>query len=77
MVKAKKADRLKVIKKSAEAKVPPKPKVIQRLVAERNVDRYKAQGYKVASNVLGDKHDRVLGVKTNTSDLVLMEKTNK
>ena len=73
-----KADKAEVqaAKKAAEVKAPPKPKTIQRLVAERNIEKYKALGYKVVK-CCKDKHNRVLGVNTNTSELTLMEKANK
>ena len=51
----------------------PKKKSNQRYVALRNVDKMKLNGWKEVS-ILKNKHDRVLGVKTNTSDLTLMEK---
>ena len=60
----------KVIKK-----VVAPPKKDQRLVAERNVERMLADGYKIAdSESIKDKHGRILGIKSHASDLVLMEK---
>lgn len=52
--------------------VAPKGKT-QRLVATRNVDRFKKDGWKEAKSSV-DKHNRTLGVNTNANDLVLMEK---
>ena len=48
-------------------------KKVQRYVSLRNIDKMKKQGWKEVS-LKKDKHDRVLGVKTNSSDLILMEK---
>jgi len=72
MVKAKK----KVVapkKKVAKKKVTKAPEEQQRLVAERNVERMKAEGWKVIGDGK-DRHGKVLNVRTHSSDLTLMEK---
>ena len=64
----------KIVKKVKEVvkKAAPQAKV-QRLVAARNVDRLKAEGYSVAKEGAADAKGKILGVRTHT-DLVLMEK---
>jgi len=59
-------------KKQPEKKVVP-PKKTQILVAERNVDKRVLGGWKIVGNPQDEK-GKVLGVKTNASDLILMEK---
>lgn len=49
-------------------------KKVQRLVALRNVDKLKDQGWKVVKKSYNDVEGRELGVKTHASDLTLMEK---
>ena len=51
------------------------PKKQLRLVAERNVEKMKTEGWKVADvDKIKDKHGRLLGIKSHSSDLILMEK---
>jgi len=57
---------------SGEKKLKPSKKA-QRLVAERNVKLRLLEGWKVVGKPQDDK-GKVLDVKTNASDLVLMEK---
>lgn len=59
---------------AAKIKLVVKPKKTQRLVAERNMDRLKAEGWKVVKEDVRDEHGKVLGARTNMSDLTLMEK---
>ena len=61
----------KVIKK--ESKVAKEKD--RRLVADRNVERMLKDGWKIVDvEKIKDGHGRLLGVKTNASDLTLMEK---
>lgn len=46
----------------------------QRLVALRNVDRMKEEGWKIVMGDIKDKHGRIMSAKVDVSDLVLMEK---
>ena len=64
----------KKIKKviAGEVKLKPTSKA-QRLVAERNVNKLKKEGWKAVGSAKDEK-GRVLNVDTHTSDLVLMEK---
>lgn len=59
---------IKIIKESQ-----PEIKKKQRLVRVDKVDQKKKEGWKEV-DLKKDKHNRLLGVNTNTSDLVLMEK---
>lgn len=47
-----------------------------RLIATRNVEKKKAEGW-VQIDKPKESHDREMGVKTNTEDMILMEKRNK
>ena len=60
-------------KESLKVVEPVKKGKDQRLVATRNVDAMKLKGWK-AVVAPKDKHDRVLGVRVNVSDVILMEK---
>jgi len=62
-------ERKAVVNKMTE---PNTSKKEQRLVAARNVARFKAYGYKVVSGA-ADAKGKVLGVRTHT-DLILMQK---
>ena len=71
--------KVKVVQKTEERKAvakkmtePNTSKKVQRLVADRNLDRFKGMGYKVVGGA-SDAKGKVLGVRTHT-DLVLMEK---
>ena len=69
-----KSDLLAAKKKIVAVKPLPKLDKIQKLVTERNVEKLKAQGYKIVAKNVTDKQGKVMGVRTNISDLVLMEK---
>ena len=58
---------------SVESNKKVQKKSNKRYVALRNVDKMKSEGWKEVK-VAKDKHDRVLGVKVNAPDLILMEK---
>jgi len=64
------------VKQMAFKKKEVKPKVekTQRLVAKRNIDRYKTLGYKVVKEDVRDKQGKVLGTRHHANELVLMEK---
>ena len=49
------------------------PQSNQRYVALRNVDKRKAEGWKIVEEVK-DKHGKRFGVRVHADDLVLMEK---
>lgn len=46
----------------------------ERLVAQRNVERLKKEGWTVVKDDPRDSEGRVLGVRTESKDLVLMSK---
>jgi len=51
-----------------------KKKVLERLVAERNIARRLKEGWKICDDKVEDKHGRKLGVRTHAKDLTLMTK---
>jgi len=70
-----------MVKKAVKKKAPEKIKEVkiltkkERLVAIRNVEKLKEQGWKVVNKPVTDKHERVLGAKSlSKPDVVLMEK---
>lgn len=61
-------------RKKATIDKPVKKEVAQRLVRRDNIDKRLKAGWKLVTEKVTDDRGRVLGVKTNASDLVLMEK---
>lgn len=63
-----------VAKPKAEAKAEPKVEIKQKLVSERNIERRKAEGWKIVDIGKANLDKKFLDNLKNNSDLVLMEK---
>lgn len=61
-------------KKKSKPKKKAKKGILYRLVAPRNLAKRLEMGWKESKNPIEDCHGRVLGVRTNANDLILMEK---